>query len=280
MNDTIIVRYSEIFLKSDFVRKRLQKKLVENIQSGLNKNRIKAKITRERGRIFIENPSKDCLNLLKHVFGIVSFSIALKMDLNELEGFIKMEGKELINEGSFAVRVQRSGEHDFTSQELAARLGEIIIEETNKKVDLTKPKNELYVEVRGEEAYVFTEKIDGPGGMPIGSQGKVNCFIDSNESLVSCWLMMKRGCIPCVYYTTPETIKSLEKWCYGIKIEKNLVKNLSEVKNDLPLVIGITLSKGGLKEVKKLQKRFKTVLTPSIAFKEEEIDKYLEKINK
>ena len=52
--NTIIVRYSEIFLKSDFVRNRLQKKLVENIKNGIKRKEIEAKVTRERGRIFIE----------------------------------------------------------------------------------------------------------------------------------------------------------------------------------------------------------------------------------
>jgi thiamine biosynthesis protein ThiI len=64
-------------------------------------------------------------------------------------------------------------------------------------VDLTSPDQSLYVEVRNESAYLFTDTIDGVGGMPTGSQGKVVCTLSSGlDSPIAAFKVMKRGCIP------------------------------------------------------------------------------------
>lgn len=276
--NTIIVRYSEIFLKSDFVRNQLQKKLAENIKNGMKREEIGAKVTRQRGRIFIETEQlEEITRLLKHVFGIVSFSPAVKLDLKYLEEFVKKNAKKSVKGQTFCVRVKRTGKHDFTSPQLEAKLGEIVINETGKKVKLKNPDGVLFVEVRDQDTYVFMEKIAGSGGMPLGSQGKVNCYVDSREALVACWLMMKRGCVPNVYHISSISVDVLGNWSYGSRLKKIKVSNVDEVDSDLPLVVGDNLEKDG---IKKYDKKFETVLTPVIAFKEEEINEFWQKINK
>ena len=110
--DTIIVRYSEIFLKSDFVRNQLEKKLSENIKSGIKTREITAKLTRERGRIFITTSQTEEIScLLKHVFGILSFSPTIKIKLDELEDFVKTNAKKMLKGKTFAARVKREGVH-------------------------------------------------------------------------------------------------------------------------------------------------------------------------
>jgi len=275
--NTIIVRYSEIFLKSEFVRNQLQKKLAENIKNGIRRKGIEAKVTRTRGRIFIETERlEETSRLLRHVFGIVSFSQSIKIGLKYLEQFVKKNAEGLVKEESFAVRASRTGNHDFTSQQLAARLGEIVIEEIGAKVKLKQPDNELFVEVRDQDAYVFTEKIAGPGGMPLGSQGKVNCYVDSREDLIACWLMMKRGCVVVIYHTIPVDV--LDNWSYGTTLKKIEVKAIDDIPDDLPLVVGNNLEKDGINKVKDHEKNFTTVLTPVIAFKKEEIDEFWQKM--
>ena len=214
--------------------------------------------------------------LLQHVFGIASFSAVIKLELKNLEQFIQENAEELLGEGSFAVRARRTGSHDFTSQELGARLGEIVIDEIGRKVDLTNPDAELFVEVRNQDAYIFTRKIAGPGGMPLGSQGKVICFVDSHEALVACWLMMKRGCVPDVYYTGScgDSVDVLDNWSYGNRLKKIRVKSVNDVDSSCPLVVGDSLEKGG---VKKYDGKF--VLTPVVGFKKEEIEGFWGKIN-
>src|SRR5207249_9458403 len=56
------------------------------------------------------------------------------------------------------------------------------------------PAAEIHVEVRENRGYVFADIVDGPGGLPMGSQGRALAVVDSEAALVSAWLAMKRGC--------------------------------------------------------------------------------------
>src|SRR2546425_251717 len=53
---------------------------------------------------------------------------------------------------------------------------------------------EVDAEVRENRAYVFAEVVEGPGGLPMGSQGRGLALVDSEAGIVSAWLAMKRGC--------------------------------------------------------------------------------------
>ena len=66
----------------------------------------------------------------------------------------------------------------------------------NKKirVDLTSPDVEIFIEVRHNQAFVFSESYEGPGGLPLGTQGKVLSIINGPQAYIASWLMMKRGC--------------------------------------------------------------------------------------
>ncbi len=278
--NTIIIRYSELFLKSEFVRNKLQKNLADNIRNGMNVKGIEGKLTRKRGRIFVKTEKiKDMKELLTHVFGIISFSPAVKLELKDLEKFIRKNSKKLIKGNSFGVRVKRNGDHDFTSRELAAKLGQIVVDETGKEVDLEEPDTELFVEVRYKNSYVFTEKIGGPGGMPLGSQGKVNCWVNSREGLVACWLMMKRGCNARIYYknNSPDV---LDNWSYGTTLKKVKIAKADEIETDIPLVLGFNLEKDDIEKIRNYEKKISTVLTPVSAFTKDEIDEFMDKINK
>jgi thiamine biosynthesis protein ThiI len=62
-------------------------------------------------------------------------------------------------------------------------------------VSLKNPDQTIYIELLSKEAYVSTEKIDGPGGMPVGVSGKVVCLLSGGiDSPVAAYRMIKRGC--------------------------------------------------------------------------------------
>jgi tRNA uracil 4-sulfurtransferase len=48
--------------------------------------------------------------------------------------------------------------------------------------------------VRQKKAYNFLEKFQGPGGLPMGTQGRVVALLDGEPSAAAAWMMMKRGC--------------------------------------------------------------------------------------
>ncbi|MCS3923237.1 tRNA sulfurtransferase, partial [Methanosalsum natronophilum] len=61
-------------------------------------------------------------------------------------------------------------------------------------VDLTDPDKEFFIEVRDNKAYIFTEKIKGVAGLPLGTQGKMVALVSGGiDSPVSAWMMMRRG---------------------------------------------------------------------------------------
>ena len=198
-NNPILVRYGEIGVKSPVVRKRFEKKLISNI-----KKLIKCKITIDQGRIFLfPEDHEDAIESLKKIFGVVSFSptLSTETDKKAIKRAVQDYIKELIDKGEFnseqpfAVKCRRVGTHDFSSRDMAGFCGAAVIEITNAPVDLSNPEFKLFVEVRDNKTYIFHQKIPGPGGLPIGTQGRMIALVSSGiDSPVAAYLMMKRGC--------------------------------------------------------------------------------------
>ena len=198
-NMPILVRYGEIGIKSPVVRKRFEKKLISNI-----KKSIKCKITINQGRIFLfPEVHEEALKSLKKIFGVVSFSptVVTETDHDTIKATVQDYIKKLMAKGEFnpekpfAVKCRRVGTHKFSSREMAGFCGAAVIEITDAPVDLSNPEFKLYIEVREDVTYIFHEKISGPGGLPIGTQGRMISLVSGGiDSPVATYLMMKRGC--------------------------------------------------------------------------------------
>jgi len=218
LNKLIIVRYGEIGLKSPKVRGRFERKLITNIKTIIN-----CQVKNQQGRIFIyPQDFDDALKSLEKIVGIVSYSpaVSTKTDWDSIKELIRTYIRELVDEDlfsgkdSFAIRCRRVGEHDFSSQEMAAFCGSVVYEITESNVDLTNPDFELFVEVREDKTYIFHQKIPGLGGLPLGTQGKVIALVSGGiDSPVATFLMMKRGCSVTIlnFNNYPYTSESSEK---------------------------------------------------------------------
>ena len=197
--DLIIVRYGEIGVKSPKVRRRFENKLISNI-----KKKLDCKIEINQGRIFLFPKNFEEANAaLSKAIGVVSYSpaVSTETDFDSIEETLNKYVDDLISEGlfdgtkSFAVRGRRVGTHEFTSQEMAGFCGSVIVKKTGAPVNLSKPDFKFFVEVRENKTYIFHEKIQGIGGLPVGTQGKVIALVSGGiDSPVSAFLMMKRGC--------------------------------------------------------------------------------------
>ena len=77
-----LVRYSEIFLKSDPVRRQWENVLIANILEVMPGIHVR----NERGRIWLDGDVKP--ELLKNIFGIVSFSEVEHITIREIEGYL------------------------------------------------------------------------------------------------------------------------------------------------------------------------------------------------
>lgn len=266
-HDLIIVRYGEIGLKSPRVRSRFEKQLKSNIKTA-----FECEININQGRIYIyPKDFNEALVKLKRIFGIVSFSPAIQTkstyeDIeNDLNKYIdKLVDKNLISSKTkFAVKCRRVGNHEFSSQEIAGFAGSVVIKKINAPVDLSNPEIRIYLEVRDDETYIFHEKIKGPGGLPLGSQGRLVALISSGiDSPVAAYLMMKRGCAitaihfdndpfagPKVTENFKELINKLNEYSYGFKIKTKIVKYgdyLQKCKDDAPEKLTCVLCKSGM----------------------------------
>jgi thiamine biosynthesis protein ThiI len=83
----------------------------------------------------------------------------------------------------------------MTSMDIERAVGAAVCDTLGKKVSLKHPDLTVYLELLSKEAYCATEKVQGPGGMPVGVSGKVTCLISGGiDSPVAAYRMIKRGC--------------------------------------------------------------------------------------
>lgn len=177
----------------------------------------------------------EAIDVLKRIFGIVSFSSSLLVpsDMDDISEKVREFSRGILTEGmSFAIRSRRVGEHSYTSVELAGKLGSDILSEIKGlQVDLSHPDVEIFVEVRRDIAFIFDRIIPGPAGLPLGSQGEVLGKAENEDEMLALWLMMKRGSKTHVAYTrTKEFVNPLEAWDPRLKVYK-----IDSLKDLLPL---------------------------------------------
>jgi thiamine biosynthesis protein ThiI len=194
-----LVRYGELGLKSPQVKKRFQKALKLNIEDAFLKEDVQCITSWDWGRIYLHTDEDGkAEDILSKIFGITSFSrvIETSSEISEICKTAAEFSKDTIHPGSsFAVRARRTGNHQFTSQDVAKEAGSAILAANeNINVNLTQPDIEIFVEVRHNKAFIFNEKIQGPGGFPVGTQGRALALITDRKSVYAAWLIMKRGC--------------------------------------------------------------------------------------
>jgi thiamine biosynthesis protein ThiI len=197
----ILVRYGELGLKSAPVRREFERTLRQNILEQFATSGEACRLRSDRGHLYVEaEDGARALRILRRVFGVTSISEVIEVPTEEAA--IRTAALALIDplltEGSrFAVRARRTGQHAFTSQELAARLGGDILERFSDRhptVDLTHPTVEIAVEVRDARTYLSTRRERGPGGLPLGVAGRVVALVDGRRGALGAYLLMKRGC--------------------------------------------------------------------------------------
>lgn len=195
----ILIRFSgEISTKARKTRIQFVQQLAQNIQDALKGSSFQLK--RGWSRLFVEISSQSALEVLPRVFGIQSLS-TVECRLGENLNEIVRAGEELFREQvkgkRFAVRARVASQNKKTrgwgSRDLERQLGAALLPHA-LKVDLSHPEATVHVEVREGQAYFFTDQVAGPGGLPLGVEGRAVALISGGfDSAVAAWLMLKRG---------------------------------------------------------------------------------------
>ena len=207
----VLLRYGEIGLKSRNTRTNFERLYLSAIKEALKRNGIlKFKIKNLGGR-FVVYSEDNLISILAKVPGIQSLSPAINFPFSNKKDLLKAIKKEASSEvkgKTFAVRVKRLGEHDFTSQELEKEAGSVLYE-SSVGVDLTNPNIIIHLEIRNKEAYLYTKTEDCISGLPSTSSGKVLALFSGGiDSPVAAFQMFKRGCAVDFLYINPIEEKS------------------------------------------------------------------------
>jgi len=202
--DSVIIHFSgELWLKKLWTRKYYEKRLARNLKQTLKHYNVPySELVRRHGRFYLKTDSAvEAANKLARVFGISSVSPAAETSskLDEIiEKSLFLAGILLKAGNTFAVKCKRVGKQGYSSSDVRKLLGQRVLDEFGEKlglrVDLGNPDVVLGVEVRDNQAFVYSQVIEAVGGMPLGVQPKlVGLFSGGIDSPVGCWLVMKRG---------------------------------------------------------------------------------------
>ena len=195
MQELLMARYGEIYLKG-LNRPYFQNLLLSKIKIALKG--LVSKVTLHDSRIYIRdmNDSAACLHAVQNVFGVHSVCLAIEMDKQDFTAICE-QALQLMNglSGSFKVFARRADKrYDMDSPQICAAIGEYIIENNSGlHVDVKNPEHEFNIEIR-DKAYLYNKVYPGPGGMPVGSNGKATLLLSGGiDSPVAGYMIAKRG---------------------------------------------------------------------------------------
>ena len=196
---SIIVHYQEIALKGRN-RPWFLGRLVRNLRAVLSDLDVKA-VRGLMGRIEVvlgptANPEL-IGQRIKKTFGVANFSYAGRATLNVdaiAEAILGDLGERTCE--SFRLTVRRADKRfPLTSPEVEREIGGRIKLARGWAVDLVNPELTIRVELLSDEAFYAFSKESGPGGLPVGTGGRVVCLLSGGiDSPVAAHRMMKRGC--------------------------------------------------------------------------------------
>ena len=214
MYKSFLIKYAEIAIKGKN-RYLFEDALVRQIRYALRTVEGEFSVRRLQGRIYVDALSEydydEVIEALSHVFGIVGICPVV---LVEDEGFDRL-AEEVIaymdkvypdKQMTFKVNARRARKnYPMNSMELNAALGEKILDAFPEiRVDVHHPDVLLSVEIR-EKINIYSTEIKGPGGMPVGTNGKAMLLLSGGiDSPVAGYMIAKRGvAIEATYFHAP-----------------------------------------------------------------------------
>lgn len=214
MFTAFLIKYAEIGVKGKN-RYLFEDALVQQIKYALKRCEGEFKIRKTQGRIYVDALGDfdfdETVDNLKTVFGISGICPVVYV---EDEGFEALS-KTIVDyvdriypdkNKSFKVNARRARKnYPLDTMGLNCEVGAAILEAfPEMKVDVHNPDIMIYLEIR-EKIYIYSEIIPGPGGMPVGTNGKAMLLLSGGiDSPVAGYMISKRGVkIDAVYFHAP-----------------------------------------------------------------------------
>ena len=195
MQDLLLVRYGEIFLKG-LNRPYFIRALVRKIRYAVRGTG--AEVNVHDGRIFVRGFSDldACIDRVTKVFGVHSVSPAVEMPKEDFDAVCSQAIEMTKNlKGTFKVNARRSDKrYPLNSPAINEEAGyRILNANPNLKVDVHNPDYLVNIEIR-DMAYLYVKEIPAFGGMPVGTNGNATLLLSGGiDSPVAGWMIAKRG---------------------------------------------------------------------------------------
>ncbi len=199
--DIILLKYGEIALKG-LNRPVFEKKLLDNIRSAVAPFG-KFSVRKSQSTVYVEPLENEIdmertIERLSKVFGIVNICPAVRCD-KTIESIEKttiecLSDMDLAGK-TFKVEAKREDKQfPMNSPQICKHMGGVILKNTEGlSVDVHNPDILVQIEVR-KDAYIFTKKVSGAGGMPVGTAGRATLLLSGGiDSPVAGWMISKRG---------------------------------------------------------------------------------------
>lgn len=225
--DQILVRFGDLTLKGKN-QKEFLNRLLKLIYLKLKGLDVKVRHTHDRVYIDLCNADyKEVIERLDLVSGLYSYSLVKKVENNIdeiLKTSLEVVNSEVSEKTTFKVAAKRADKKfPITSPELNKVVSSYVLKNnSNLIVDVHNPLLTLYVEVRNEGTYIYTNEIKGFGGYPVGVAGKGLVMLSGGiDSPVCGILAQKQGVeIECIHFeSTPLTsIESAQKVVDLVKV--------------------------------------------------------------
>jgi thiamine biosynthesis protein ThiI len=196
---SVIAHYQEIALKGKnrpwFVRR-----LVGNLRellSGLSVRDIRTPMGRVEIIFDRDEDWPELQQRLARAFGLANFSLAGRAPL-DVDAIAQGVLRDLTADpvASFRVTVRRADKRfALSSPEVERIIGRRVQDARGWSVDLTHPALTIWIEIVPGAAFYHYGKLRGPGGLPVGTSGRIAVLLSGGiDSPVAAWRMMRRGC--------------------------------------------------------------------------------------
>ena len=191
----------EIGIKARATRMQFRKRLVQNLRDALESSGLPPHLEVSHDRLYVPLPAHTPLedHALARVFGVSSLSLVERHPLTALSDIVSMGAAlfaDAVRGRHFAVRARRVGRREAaiaSASEIERQLGAALLPHA-AGVDLESPEVTVRLELTERATSFFTERAQGPGGLPLGVEGRaVALFSGGFDSAVATWQIQKRG---------------------------------------------------------------------------------------
>ena len=202
MSGVVSISTAEFTLKSHPVRQLLIRLLKRHIRFNLKRFGLENyKIIQAGGLLVVAglDDAEKTAKELAQIFGVAHADACqpTRLDLGEIAECAAKQAEQKLKPGeTFAIRARNFEPSKIRGKEIEIRAGSEVLSRlpSGVKVNLSNPDHTVRVFYGAKEAYVSSARFNGPGGLPVGSQGSLlGLATDPDLAPLAFYLLMKRG---------------------------------------------------------------------------------------